>query len=205
MNFLKSNIIFLIMIILTTISCSNTNPNPEKWGDEEVNQWFEKQEWLAGWQVSPDASINKRSFANLYYKNPRHWDQAFQFLKSADLKNMPLGKQELEGKHLFVSVDEYTTKDKSETKYESHKKYIDIQYVIEGEELMGLTTLDKVKVTEPYDSSKDLIFYEYDGGDYVKTTPDNFVIFFPEDAHRPMMKVNNNSKVRKIVVKIMIE
>lgn len=205
MNLFKSNIILSILLILSTMSCSNTNTNPKKWSEEKVNQWFEKQEWLAGWQVSPDASINKRSFANHYYKNPRHWDQAFQFLTSADLKNMPLGKQKLEGEHLFVSVDEYTTKSKSETKYESHKKYIDIQYIIDGEELIGLATLDKVKITEPYDSSRDIIFYEYDGGNYVKTTPNNFVIFFPEDAHRPMMKLNDNLKVRKIVVKIMIE
>ena len=205
MNLFKSNTIFLIILIFITMSCSNNNPNPEKWSDEEVDQWFEKQEWLEDWQVSPDASIDKRNFANHYYKNPRHWKQAFQFLKNADLKNMPLGKQELEGEHLFVALDEYTTKNKKDTKYESHKKYIDIQYIIEGEELMGVTTLDKVKVTEPYDADRDLIFYEFDGGNYVKATPKNFVIFFPEDAHRPMMKANDNSKVRKIVVKIMIE
>lgn len=205
MNLLKSNIIFLTLLILTTMSCSNTNTNPEKWTDDEVNTWFEKQEWLGGWQVQPDASVNRRSLAIHYLNNPRHWDQAFQFLKTANLHEMPLGKQELEGKHLFVSVDDYITKDKSETKYESHRKYIDLQYVIEGEELMGLTTLDKVKVSEPYNEEKDLAFYEFEGGEYITTTPKNFVIFFPEDLHRPVMKVNENSRVKKIVVKILIE
>ena len=111
----------------------------------------------------------------------------------------------MEGEHLFVSVDDYTTKDKSETRYESHRKYIDIQYVIEGEELMGLTTLDKVEITEPYNEEKDIAFYEFEGGDYIKATPGNFVLFFPEDVHRPVMKVNENSRVRKIVVKVLIE
>ena len=193
------------MIVLASVACSNNKTNPEKWTDEDVNTWFEKQEWLGGWNVQPDASVNKRSFAIYYHNNPRHWDQAFKFLKTANLKEIPLGKQELEGEHLFVSVDDYTTKDKSETRYESHKKYIDIQYVIEGEELMGLTTLDKVEITEPYNEEKDIAFYEFEGGDYIKATPGNFVLFFPEDVHRPVMKANENSRVRKIVVKVLIE
>lgn len=193
------------MIILTTITCSNNKENIEKWTDEEVNNWFEKQEWLGGWNVSPDASINKRDFVIYYHKNPRHWDQAFTFLKEADLANLPLGKQELEGKHLFVSVAEYFGKEKPEALYESHKKYIDIQYVIEGEELMGLTTLDNVKEKEPYNEENDIIFYEYDEGEYIKATPDNFVVFFPEDAHRPSIKTENNVPIKKIVVKILIE
>ena len=193
------------MIILTAFSCTTKDTNPEKWTDEEVNRWFDKHEWLSGWNANPDASINKRSFAIHYHKNPRHWDQAFKFLQTADLKNMPIGKQELEGDHLFVNMDEYTTKDKKDTRYESHKKYIDIQYVVEGEELMGVTTLDKAQVTDAYDEEKDVGFFEYDGGNYVKTTPENFVVFFPEDVHRPMMKVNENAPVRKIVVKILID
>ena len=67
------------MIILTTVSCSTNKVNPEKWSDEEINFWFEKQEWLAAWNVAPDASINKRNFAVYYHKNPRHWEQAFHF------------------------------------------------------------------------------------------------------------------------------
>ena len=192
-------------MIVAFSACTPKQTNPEKWTDDEVNSWFEKQEWLGGWNVQPDASVNKRSLAIYYHKNMRHWDQAFKFLNTANLKEMPLGKQVLEGAHLFVSVDDYTTKDKSKTLYESHKKYIDIQYVIEGEELMGLTTLDKVKVTEPYNEENDIIFYEFDGGEYIKATPKNFVVFFPEDVHRPVMKVNENSRVKKIVVKIMIE
>lgn len=194
-----------IVLIFTISACTSMKKNPENWSDEEVNNWFEKKEWLQDWEIMPDASVNKRSFAIHYHRNQKHWDQAFLFLKSADLIDMPIGKQELEGEHLFVSIDEYTTKDKEDTRYESHRKYIDIQYVISGEETMGITTLDKVKVTEPYDETKDIAFYDYEGGNYVKATPDNFVIFFPEDVHRPTMKTSENSEVKKIVVKILIE
>lgn len=202
---MKNKVTILIMIILTVASCSNNKINPEKWSDEEVNSWYEKQEWLGGWNVVPDASINKRNFAVLYHNNPRHWNQAFHFLKTADLENLPLGRQDLEGEHLFVSVAEYFGKAKPDALYESHKKYIDIQYVIKGEEIMGLTTLDKVSVRDPYNEEKDISFYDFDGGDYLKATPENFFLFFPEDVHRPSITTGDSVLVKKIVVKILID
>lgn len=118
---------------------------------------------------------------------------------------MPLEKQELDGKNLFITVMEYMGKEKSDVLFEAHKKYIDIQYIIKGEEIMGLTTLDKVKVVNPYDEEKDITFYEFDGGNYHKATPENFFLFFPEDVHRPSIKSENDVLVRKIVIKVLID
>ena len=193
------------MLILSTVSCSNSKTDPAKWSDNEVNEWFNKKEWLQGWQVLPDASVNKRSLAIQYHKNQRHWDQAFHLLKDADLKNLPLGKQELEGQHVFVTVSEYQAKQKSDTRYESHRKYIDIQYVITGKELIGITTAEKVAVDEPYNSEKDVAFYKYEEGNYREATPENFLVFFPEDIHRPSITTGDSTMVKKIVVKILIE
>ena len=187
------------------MACNTQKNNPENWTDEEVNSWFEKQEWLSGWEVQPDESLNKRSMAIHYHKNQRHWQQAFTFLKEADLKNIPPGTQELEGKHLFIAISEYDSKELSETKYESHKKYIDIQYLISGEEQMGLVQLDKISGAQPYNEEKDLVFYDFEGGEYIVANKNNFLVFFPEDAHRPMVKVNNPVWVKKAVVKILIE
>ncbi len=192
------------MTILAATACSDKNVNPEKWTDDEVNSWYEKKEWLSGWNVLPDASINKRTFAVLYHKNPKHWDHAFQFLQSANLKELPLGKQELEGEHVFVNVQEYFGKAKPDALYESHKKYIDIQYVIEGEEIIGLTTLDKAIVKDPYNEENDIAFYDFEGGEYLKATPENFFLFFPEDVHRPSIAAGDSIQIKKIVVKILI-
>jgi len=191
--------------MITATACNEKNQNPEKWTDDEINSWFNKKEWLNGWNVLPDASINKRTFVVLYHKNPRHWNQAFQFLKSANLKELPLGIQELEGKHLFVNVQEYYGKDKSEAIFESHKKYIDIQYVIEGEEIIGLTTIDKAKVKEQYNEDKDITFYDSDEMEYLKATPENFFLFFPDDVHQPSITAVDSIQIKKIVVKILIE
>ena len=166
------------MILLTTMSCSNKNPNPEKWTDDEVTEWFAQQAWLEGWKAAPDASINKRSFAVHYYKNPKHWKQAFEFLAGADLKKMPLGKQELEGKHLFVALDEYTTKDKQDTKYESHRKYIDIQYIIHGDESMGWKNREGLVNSTEYDEEKDLEFFEGKHDSVVRVPPGSYTVRF---------------------------
>lgn len=202
---MKLNFIVIFIIMITATACNEKNQNPEKWTDDEINSWFNKKEWLNEWNVLPDASINKRTFAVLYHKNTKHWDQAFHFLKSANLKELPLGIQELEGKHLFVNVQKYYGKDKSEAIFESHKKYIDIQYVIEGEEIIGLTTIDKAKVKEQYKEDKDITFYDSDEMEYLKATPENFFLFFPDDIHQPSITADDSIQIKKIVVKILIE
>ncbi|HPE75315.1 MAG TPA: YhcH/YjgK/YiaL family protein [Draconibacterium sp.] len=202
---MKPIIILLLIMTITVTACTDKNSHPERWTDDEINSWFEKKDWFGGWNVSPDNSINKRTLAILYHENQKHWDQAFNFLKSANLKNLPLGKQELEGEHVFVTVQQYFGKEKPDALYESHKKYIDIQYVIDGEELIGLTTIDKVKVKEPYNEEKDISFYDFDGGDYLKATPEKFFIFFPEDVHRPSITAGDSIQIKKIVVKILLE
>ncbi len=190
---------------MTASACSEKPTNPAKWADDEVNSWFENKEWLGGWGVSPDPSINKRTFAVLYHKNPRHWNQAFHFLNSANLKDLPLGKQELEGEHLFVTVAEYYGKQKTEALYESHKKYADIQYVVFGEETIGLTPLENVTTKIPYNAENDIAFYDFDGGEYLTANPEKFFLFFPDDAHRPSISTVDSVLIKKIVVKVLID
>jgi len=116
-----------------------------------------------------------------------------------------LGKTELDGEHFFASVAEYFPKQKEEVRYESHEKYIDIQYVIKGKELMGITTRNKVTVDEAYNEEKDITFYTFDGGDYRLATPSNFLIFFPDDMHRPSISAGDSVLVKKVVIKVKID
>ena len=70
---------------------------------------------------------------------------------------------------------------------------------------MGITTFDKVTVDEPYNEENDIAFYIYGGGRYSLATPENFLIFFPSDIHRPSVMDEKSEKVKKIVVKIPVE
>jgi YhcH/YjgK/YiaL family protein len=100
-------------------------------------------------------------------------------------------------------VQQYQTKPLAEGKWESHRKYIDVQYVEEGVERIGWTPVAGLTVTEPYDEAKDIAFYQGDG-DFVTVPAGSFVILFPDDAHMPGIAVDKPSPVKKVVVKVRV-
>jgi YhcH/YjgK/YiaL family protein len=152
-----------------------------------------------GWQVQPDQSINRKAFAVSYFRNKERWDKAFIFLKSSDLTALELKRHDIDGDNLYAPVSEYLTKNEEDARYEAHQKYIDIQYVVSGKELIGVAPMSQKKdVLEAYDSTKDIEFLTVTGGENRPALPDRFFIFFPED-HRPGLKDGENSPVRKVV------
>ena len=161
---------------------------------------------VRGWTISPDASINRREFAISYFKNKERWEKAFKFLKSNDLSKLELKRIDIDGDNLYALVSEYLSKNEETAKFEAHRKYIDIQYVISGKEIMNIAPMTTVKeVLTPYDATKDIEFITVDKIVNYKATPANFFIFFPDDAHRPGLKDGVNSSVRKIVVKVKVD
>ena len=113
-----------------------------------------------------------------------------------------VGKYELEG-GAYVSVQEYTTKARSEAKYEAHKKFIDIQLILSGRELIAVTPIEKMEIKDEYNEAKDVMFFQHNDEctDYVLEVGD-FLILYPQDVHMPGVCVNEKSSVRKIVVKV---
>jgi YhcH/YjgK/YiaL family protein len=201
--------IIVNIMVLTSIfgfSGSYGQSDPSTWNSEKTTKWFEKGDWHKSWAVTPDNSINKTTLAKAYYKNSARWDKAFAFLKDNDLKKIELKRYDLDGDNLYVTISEYTTKNLEETKYEVHKKYIDIQYIITGSEYIGIAPLASLNtVVQPYDAKKDIEYLTVKKGEIVQATPAKFFIFFPEDAHMPSLKAGTNAPVRKAVVKIRID
>jgi biofilm protein TabA len=196
------------MVLLSILGASNLSgqDNPSTWSPEKLNQWFQKGDWHKGWAVTPDPSINKAALAKAYFKNPERWNKAFAFLKDNDLKKIEAKRHDIDGDNLFVSVTEYTTKNPEDAKYEAHRKYIDIQYVIAGKELIGIAPLTaKDKVSQEYNDAKDIEFMTVKKGTMMQANPAKFFIFFPEDAHMPNLKDGSNSAVKKAVVKVKID
>jgi len=184
----------------------NSPSDPAKWNSNKINDWFEKGEWLNGWNVTPDTSINRREFVISYFNNTERWDKAFAFLKNSDLAKLELKKYVIDGDNLFATVSEYITKNDEEASFEAHHKYIDIQYVITGAENMGIAPVSlKQEILVPYDETNDIEFLTVAKENIIKATADNFVIFFPSDAHKPCLKVGENSQVRKIVLKVKVD
>jgi biofilm protein TabA len=195
----------LIIVAMAVLSACSENPDPSGWSTQKIDKWFEKGDWLNGWKVKPDESINRKAFAVSYFKNRERWDKAFAFLKNSDLSALELKRYDIDDDNVYAPVSEYLTKNEADARYEAHQKYIDIQYVVSGKELIGIAPLSqKTEVLEPYDASKDIEFLNVRGGENRTAMPDKFFIFFPDDAHRPGLKVGESSPVRKVVVKVKV-
>jgi YhcH/YjgK/YiaL family protein len=197
--------IMLVTIILNTAGCIEST-DPARWNSEKVNEWFEEGQWLGGWQVKPDPSIDRKACAVAYFRNPERWDRAFHFLSSNDLSKLAPERYHLDGDNLYASVSEYLTKNEDDAQYESHRNYIDIQYVIQGKEQIGIAPVSqKEHILEPYNSEKDVELFTVSQGANRRASPESFFIFFPDDAHRPGLKDGANERVKKIVVKLKID
>lgn len=204
---MKNSIIISLaaLSLLMLFGCTGES-DPELWSTKKIDEWYEKGEWLNGWTVKPDASVNRRALAVSYFKNRERWDKAFTFLRSCDLVNAETQRHDIDGDFVYAGISEYITKDPEEAVYESHRKYIDIQYVIEGEELIGLAhSSDILEVTTPYDEAAEAGFMTVRNSTELQATPEKFFVFFPEDLHRPGVKAGENSPVRKVVVKVRVD
>lgn len=129
---------------------------------------------------------------------------ALVFFYNNDLRTLETGKYEIDGSDVYVAIQDYQTKKPEEGKLEAHRKYIDIQYVIEGEEQIGFTELTNTKPSTFYDNDKDIIFLTGEA-QFFKANNNNFCIFYPEDAHMPSIAVKEPSYVKKAVFKIKVD
>ena len=201
-------IIVSIMVLTSIFGLSKSfgQGDPSAWSSEKLNKWFDSGVWHKGWNVTPDNSINKITLAKAYYKNSTRWDKAFAFLGTNDLTKLELKRYDLDGDNLYVTISEYNTKNPETTRYEAHQKYVDIQYVVTGSELIGIAPLaSHESVLQPYDATKDVGFFSFKNGKMFKATPAKFFIFFPADAHMPGLKEETNAPVRKAVVKLRLD
>ena len=203
---MKKQLFYLLSISMVFMlsSCINSKSVPKT--DKQINKWFSDQKWEQGWDVKVDESLNIKDFATYYFKHPDRWNKAFKFLATTDLKNIKTGKYELDGENLFASVSEYESKNEENVKIEAHKIYADIQYVISGEEQMGVLPLEKMNPFIPYNDKHDIAFFKTDMTNYYRhADSSNFFIFFPNDAHRPGVKIVGNTPIKKVVIKVKLQ
>jgi biofilm protein TabA len=198
---------YVIVVLFITISSAHINllaqtTAQDTWTKEKAGKWFLSNKWQNGLKLKAHESIDKLEFAKQYHKNKALWDKAFAYLRDTDLEKLAPGKYPIEGNDVFASVTEGPTKDIQNAKCESHIKYIDLQYVIKGKEKMGVSPVSEVKNIAPYDSTKDIAFYDGTGNKFYEAKPGTFFIFFPNDAHRPGVKVDGCDTDKKIVIKI---
>jgi YhcH/YjgK/YiaL family protein len=148
--------------------------------------------------------IDRLENAALYYNIHTRISAAFRYLRDTDLAAIAPGKYEIDGDELFAIVQEYDTMDATTEQMESHKKYIDVQYMMQGEELVGHALLNGHAVAKEYDAENDFMLYADAPSFFTKMAAGTFMMFFPHDLHMPCIRVNETGKVKKVVVKVKI-
>ena len=132
------------------------------------------------------------------------WKTAFDWVKTLT-PNTPIGRFHLDGERVKGEVQTFPTLPTEQCRYESHRRYIDLQYCIVGGESIGYHPVNaKLEPEGPFDVKNDIQFYcstPTEGGT-IRMQPGSFAIFFPHDAHAPKGRDGVNSFVLKAVVKI---
>ncbi len=138
-----------------------------------------------------------------YHSLNNKFKTAFEYLLNIDTDNIEVGSYNIQGSDIIANIGIYKTKSKAEASWESHQKYIDIQYIVKGSELIGFSHLNRMDITEKYSSINDIQFHSGEG-DFLRLTKGNFIIFSPGELHMPAIQIDESEEVIKIVMKIKI-
>ena len=131
--------------------------------------------------------------------------KAYAFLLGTDLEKMPIGRIDL-CQGYYVNIDSYQTQSYESRRYESHREYIDVQYIVLGQENIFVAPIGKLKIVEEYNPTKDITFYSnrfY--GEKICLHKGEMVVFYPQDGHMPCVADKQTQQVKKIVIKIPIK
>jgi len=175
-----------------------------------------------------DSSVNRQALDKHFAAHPARWNTAFHFLsqftapdsdKEQLLHNLHRGRTDLSA-DVYVNVEDYLPKPVEQCRYEAHRRYIDIQYVAQGSEYIALTHDTTLPVLIPYDTTKDITFYQYHPEQLLLADPTKYFIFFPTDLHAPSIQptpargdvtgnvtsnvADTTNNVTKVVVKILL-
>ena len=145
-----------------------------------------------------DSLNNYKTYLGIH---PR-FTKAFEYLRNADLVNLPEGRNEIDGDEIFLMMNRSELKKQEDAPIEVHSRYIDIQIVIEGTETFGWK--NRSELTQPqeeFNMEKDIQFFDDDPVIFYTIHDRQMSIFFPGDGHAPMIGEGN---IVKCVVKVLI-
>ena len=130
--------------------------------------------------------------------------KGIDFLLRPDIPLLTDGRVDIDGDRVFALVQRYETVMTDAPRFEYHRKYIDIQYIVSGEEAIGWAPAGRMVITEEYDEEKDICFGTVLDGEmtlvYLKAG--ELAVLYPEDGHAPKLAAGRPSHIFKIVVKV---
>lgn len=140
--------------------------------------------------------------ADLYRATNPAVARALTWVQQTDVAALPDGRYAIEDDRMFALVQRYVTKPLADGRWEAHRRYIDLQVVVAGQERIGYAHIDRLH-TDPYDPERDLTWLS-GAGDMVTAPAGSFILLWPEDAHMPGIAVDQPEPVTKVVIKIAV-
>ena len=129
--------------------------------------------------------------------------ELFDYVKTHDLLNAPLGRIEIDGDRLFINNSLAKALSKDEQVLEMHRRYIDVHILLAGSETVGWKPLADIKnITKDYDAEGDYMLSDDRPTAYVDMTPGDVLIVWPEDPHAPVI---GTGEIRKLIGKVLVE
>ncbi len=126
--------------------------------------------------------------------------QVLDFIQQTNLPSLPAGIHPILGEDLFVIVEKVSGRSREAAKLECHRRYIDIQLVLSGVDEMGWRALAECQqpIAE-FNPTRDIQFFDDTPSAWIATPPDTFCLFFPDDAHAPLVSTGD---IHKLIFKI---
>jgi len=150
--------------------------------------------------------LDKIGNSDRYQGLSQRFSRAFELLAQGDIAFKEDGRYEVDGNKLYFLVQNYVTKPAEERRFESHRRYADIQAVYAGREVMGYCQSEGLEVVTPYDDSKDIMFFGTpETYTNLQLETGEFVVLFPGEAHMPQVQLGGPSQIRKVVFKVSID
>lgn len=137
------------------------------------------------------------------YEGLHPWfKEAFDFIERCKYTSLEPGEYAIAARDIYALVQRYDTLSEEEAGWEGHRKYIDIQYVLSGEEAQCYAPISQVEEGATYCEESDLLHCKVKNYTKLLLSQDQFAIYYPEDLHKPKCAVNRSCRVNKIVVKV---
>ena len=146
--------------------------------------------------------IDAGAFCHEYKSLHPLFERAFRFLADADLRSFTPGRHHVDGDRLYLSIDHAQGRGRDGARLEAHRRYIDIQYTIEGSEEIGWMPLATAgPPASPFDDTRDIVFFDRRPTTWLAVPEGTFAVFFPHDAHAPLA---GRGALKKAIMKVAV-
>lgn len=147
--------------------------------------------------------IDTLSHASNYAPLGDRIHRALTWMRETDMAALAPGRHTIDGDAIFALIQDVVTKPADQGVWEAHRRYLDIQAPLTGDEAIGYAPIETLEVTQAFDEARDFCLLRGEGT-LQHMRPGMFALLWPQDAHMPGIAVGGPRAIRKVVVKVLV-